>query len=120
MQHVVLVIHLILAVALVMLVLVQRSEGAGLVGPSASGMAPIRGSANILTRATSIVAACFFVTSITLAVVAQQGRATTSLAEQIAVQEQQQGVPPVSDATAPATAPAPAPSETPVVPPTAQ
>lgn len=119
MQHVVLVIHLILAVALVILVLVQRSEGAGLVGPSASSMTPIRGNANILTRATSIIAGCFFLTSITLAVVAQQGRAPTSLAEQIAVQEQQQGVPPVSDAAVPATTP-PAPSTTPVAPPTAQ
>ncbi len=130
MQHVVLVIHLILALALVLLVLVQKSEGAGLVGPSASSMMPIRGNANILTRATGIIAACFFLTSITLAVLADHNRAAVSIADQIAVQEQQ-GQPPVSDAVpppasaaapAPAATPVPAPSvpAAPVTPPTAQ
>ncbi len=123
MQHVVLVIHLILALALVLLVLVQKSEGAGLVGPSASSMMPIRGNANILTRATGIIAACFFLTSITLAVLAHHNRTTASIAEQIAVQEQQQGQPPVSDAvppTVPATIPTTPVPAAPVTPPTAQ
>lgn len=128
MEHIVLIIHLILAFALVVLVLIQRSEGAGLVGPSASNMAPIRGSANILTRATGIIAGCFFVTSLTLAILASHTRAPQSIAEQLATQQQEQGTPPVSDAapvpaapaTAPETAPAtPAPAS-PVTPPTAQ
>lgn len=126
MQHVVLIIHLILALALVLLVLVQKSEGAGLVGPSASSMMPVRSSANILTRATGIIAACFFLTSITLAVLADNNREAVSIADQIAVQEQQ-GQPPVSDAVpppasaeAPAAAPALSVPAAPVTPPTAQ
>lgn len=106
MEHIVLIIHLILAFALVVLVLIQRSEGAGLVGPSASNMAPIRGSANILTRATGIIAGCFFVTSLTLAILASHTRAPQSIAEQLATQQQEQGTPPVSDAAVPVPAPA--------------
>jgi len=83
MEHVVLVIHLIVALVMVILVLLQRSEGAGLAGPSASGMMPVRGSANILSRATGIVATVFFITSITLAILAGSHR-PTSIADQIA------------------------------------
>ena len=74
MQEVVLVIHLIVAVVLVGLVLIQRSEGGGLgMGSSGGGMGSfmsVRGTANLLTRATGVAAACFMVTSITLAILA--------------------------------------------------
>lgn len=82
MEHVILVIHLIVAISMVVLVLLQRSEGAGLAGPSAGGMMPVRGNGNILTRATAIMATLFFITSITLAIMAR-GQAPTSIADQI-------------------------------------
>ncbi len=103
MQHIVLVIHLILAVALVAIVLLQRSEGAGLSGPSAAGMMPIRGTANILTRTTAVLAGGFMLTSLILAILANHQSPRMSLAEAIAQEQQQQldaNSVPVSDAPA--------------------
>ena len=78
MQEVVLVIHLIVAVVLVGLVLIQRSEGGGLgMGGGGGGMGSfmsVRGTANLLTRATGIAAGCFMATSITLAILAGNTR----------------------------------------------
>lgn len=103
MEQVVLVIHLIVAVAMVILVLLQRSEGAGLAGPSGSGMMPVRGSANILTRATSILATIFFITSITLAILAG-GHRPRSIADDI-VADPAAATAPVAPPTADAPAP---------------
>ncbi len=74
MLTVVLVIHLLLTLALVGLVLLQKSEGGGLAtGGGASGGANFlsgRAAGNILTQATVILAVCFMATSILLAVMA--------------------------------------------------
>ena len=78
MDSVVLVIHLFLALAIIGLVLLQRSEGGGLGmgGGGMGGLASPRGAANILTRATAICAAAFFCTSLILAIMA--GRTSTA------------------------------------------
>jgi preprotein translocase subunit SecG len=70
-QTIVLVIHLILAVALVGAVLIQRSEGGGLGigGGAGGGLMSVRGTANLLTRVTAVLAAGFMVTSLTLAII---------------------------------------------------
>ena len=66
-------------------VLLQRSEGGGLgmggggSGGGVSGFMTGRGQANALTRATAILAGLFFLTSITLSVLASQGRGQKSL-----------------------------------------
>lgn len=77
MQHVVLVIHIILALSLIGVVLVQRSEGGGLgIGGGSGGMGGFmtaRGTANFLTRTTAILAACFMGTSLLLAIMASSG-----------------------------------------------
>jgi len=65
---IVLVIHLILAIALVATVLVQRSEGGGLGMGGGMGLMSVRGTANLLTRTTAILAAGFMATSILLAI----------------------------------------------------
>lgn len=72
MESVILVIHLILALAIIGLVLIQRSEGGGLGigGGGMGGLATPKGAANILTRATAICAAAFFCTSLILAIMA--------------------------------------------------
>lgn len=73
MENVVLVIHLILALAIIGLVLLQRSEGGGLGiggGGGLGRLATPRGTANLLTRATAICGACFFATSLILALLA--------------------------------------------------
>ncbi len=75
MENVVLVIHLFLALAIVGLVLLQRSEGGGLGIGGGSGMGRLttaKGAANILTRATGLCAAGFFATSLILGILAGQ------------------------------------------------
>lgn len=73
MQTVIIVIHLLLAVALVITVLLQHSEGGalGIGGNSTGGFMTGRGAANVLTRATAILAALFFGTSIVLTILAR-------------------------------------------------
>lgn len=84
MQNVLIVIHLIIVIALVGVVLLQRSEGGGLGmgsggGGGAGGFMTGRGQANALTRATAILAGLFFLTSIALAIMATQGRTQRSI-----------------------------------------
>ena len=63
-----LIIHAILAVILIIVVLIQRAEGGALgIGGGSDGMSP-RGSADILTRTTSIIAVLFVITSISLTI----------------------------------------------------
>lgn len=74
MESVILVIHLILALAIIGLVLLQRSEGGGLGigggGGGLGGFASARGTANALTKMTALCAFAFFITSLTLGVLA--------------------------------------------------
>ena len=77
MESVALVIHLIFALAIIILVLLQRSEGGGLgigggSGGGLGGFASAKGTANALTKMTSLCAAGFFITSLTLGVLAAQ------------------------------------------------
>ena len=79
MQHVVIVIHLMLVLALIGAVLLQRSEGGGLGIGSSGGFMTSRGTANVLTRTTAILAGLFFVTSLILSILAGMGRAPHSI-----------------------------------------
>lgn len=87
MSAVVLVIHLILAVAIIGLVLLQRSEGGGLgmgsSGGGIGGLASPQATANALTRATWICVGCFFVTSLTLGVIASHAGGNKSILERM-------------------------------------
>ena len=73
METVVIVIHLMVVLALVGVVLLQRSEGGGLGIGGGSGFMTARGAANALTRATAILAVAFFATSLTLSIIARYG-----------------------------------------------
>lgn len=83
MQTVLLVIHLLVVIALVGVVLLQRSEGGGLgLGGGQGGVQGFltgRGQANVLTRATAILAAAFFILSIALSMIATHGRGPASI-----------------------------------------
>ncbi|OWV96023.1 preprotein translocase subunit SecG [Rhizobium sp. R72] len=68
MQTVLIVIHLMIVLALVGVVLIQRSEGGGLGIGGGSGFMSARGTANALTRTTAILATLFFITSLGLGV----------------------------------------------------
>ena len=74
MENVVLTIHLILALLLIGVVLLQRSEGGGLgIGGGGGGTMSARGAATAMTKLTWIFAAAFIVTSITLTILATRG-----------------------------------------------
>ena len=73
MQTIVIVIHLMVVVAMVGAVLLQRSEGGGLGIGGGSGFMTARGAANALTRTTAILAAAFFATSLALALISRYG-----------------------------------------------
>jgi len=70
MQVVIIVIHLMLVLALIGVVLLQKSEGGGLGIGSTGGFMSSRGTANVLTRATAFLAAGFFATSLVLSILA--------------------------------------------------
>lgn len=69
-----LVVHVIIAIALVGVILMQRSEGGGLTGGSPAGLMSARGAGDFLTRATTILATVFILLSIALAAVATINR----------------------------------------------
>jgi preprotein translocase subunit SecG len=75
---VLIVIHLMIVVALIGVVLLQKSEGGGLVS-STSGFLTGRGTANVLTRTTALLAAGFFLTSLALSWLAGMDRKPTSI-----------------------------------------
>jgi preprotein translocase subunit SecG len=84
MATVILVVHLMIAAALVGIVLLQKSEGGALGiggGGGGGGFLTGRGTANALTRATAGLAAAFFVTSLTLTILAQSGTERRSVFE---------------------------------------
>ena len=81
MQHVIIVIHLMLVLALIGVVLLQRSEGGGLGIGSTGGFMTSRGTANVLTRATAVLAALFFLTSLLLSILAGFGHKPSSILE---------------------------------------
>jgi preprotein translocase subunit SecG len=84
MENVILAIHLILALLLTGVVLMQRSEGGGL-GMGGGGAMTGRGVATALTKLTWILAACFIATSITLTVLAAANSAGSSVTDQLGV-----------------------------------
>ena len=85
MTTILLTIHIIIAIALVGTVLLQRNEGGGLGigGSSGGGFMTARGTANLLTRTTAILAAMFFVTSIGLAIIAGAGNEPVSIVDEV-------------------------------------
>lgn len=106
---VILVIHLMIAAALVGVVLIQRSEGGALgIGGGGGGFMSGRGTANVLTRATAILAAGFFATSIILTILANQSPAGRSILDKLnkapassSSQPVDQSTPGVADGAAP-------------------
>ena len=100
-----LVLHAIIAAALVTVILVQRSEGGGLgMGGSPSGLMSARGAADFLTRATGVLATLFVLMSITLAFLAATRRSDTidtTLAHRPGAVAPAQAAPPPADTGAP-------------------
>ena len=73
MENLVLTINVILAILLVFLVLIQKSEGGALgLGVSQESFVSSRSAGNFLTRATAIIATLFIITSIVLTIISKQ------------------------------------------------
>lgn len=84
MENVVLTVHLILAVLLIGVVLLQRSEGGGLgMGGGGGGVMTGRQAANALSKATWVLAVAFLVTSLALTVIAARNASSGSIVDQL-------------------------------------
>lgn len=83
MQTILLVIYLMVVVALIGVVLIQRSEGGGLGIGGGSGFMSARGTANALTRTTAILAALFFVLALGMGILARYESQPTDILDRI-------------------------------------
>jgi preprotein translocase subunit SecG len=83
MTTIILIIHIIISISIVGLVLMQRSEGGGLGIGGGNNFMSARGTADLLTRATTILAIAFFCTSILLAMLAGYGKKSTSIIDEV-------------------------------------
>ena len=93
-----LIVQTLIALSLVGVILMQRSEGGGLgVGGSSSGFMTARGAADFLTRSTAILGGMFIILSIVMAAIAgatrEPAKIDTSLAGKLAPTEQSQPAP---------------------------
>ena len=84
MENFIIVINIILAVLLVLVILLQKSEGGALgLGVSQDSFITSRSAGNILTKTTAILAALFILTSISLTVMSKDQFSTTSVLEKV-------------------------------------
>ena len=84
MENFILVLNIILAILLVIVVLLQKSEGGALgIGASQDSFMSSRSASNLLTKATAIIATLFIITSISLTIMAQKKISTSSVLERI-------------------------------------
>ena len=114
MDTVVIVIHLMAVVALVAVVLLQRSEGGALGMGGGDQFMTMRGQGNVLTRATTILAAIFFATSLAMSILARMNAPPTSVLDAAPAAQTAPIVP--TTPNAPATAPVTSDSGTPATP----
>src|SRR5262249_15325237 len=79
MQQFIIVVHLMIVLAMIGVVLLQKSEGGGLGIGSTGGFLSSRGTSNVLTRTTGMLAGAFFATSLILSILAGFHRNPTSI-----------------------------------------
>lgn len=86
MANVLIVAYLLIVLALIAVILIQRSEGGalGIGGGGGGGLTTARGSANLLTRTTAILATLFFATAIGLTIINELDRSTSSILDRAA------------------------------------
>src|ERR1700689_1370854 len=100
MQTVIIVVHLMIVATLIATVLLQKSEGGGLGVGGGAGFMSSRGTANLLTRTTAVLAVGFFLTSLLLSWLASYDRKSSSIIDGIpASQSQPGGATPVAPPT---------------------
>ena len=101
METVLIVIHLMVVIAMVVVVLLQRSEGGALGigggGAGGGGLFSSRGTANVLTRTTAILAVTFFATSILLTVLARNANNAATILDTIGSEQPASGSTPIGE-----------------------
>jgi preprotein translocase subunit SecG len=93
MQTVAIVVHLMIVATLIATVLLQKSEGGGLGVGGGGGFMSSRGTANLLTRTTAVLAAGFFLTSLFLSWYASYDRKPSSILDGAPASQSQPGAP---------------------------
>ena len=118
MNTVLLIVHLFVTLLLIGVVLIQRSEGGGLGIGTSQGMGSFmsgRGTANLLTRTTAVLAVIFFALSMALAALNRGGSVGTSILDRVPTGTPANGVP-TPTAPIPGAPAAPAPGGAPATP----
>ncbi|MDH5785161.1 MAG: preprotein translocase subunit SecG [Chromatiales bacterium] len=110
METIILIVHVLAAVGVVALVLIQQGKGADMGAAFGSGASSTvfgsQGSSSFITRATAILATTFFITSMGLAMISSQGVEDTSVVEAVTSQEVDSGAPVAEDMPSAPEAPA--------------
>ena len=88
MENIILILNIILAVLLVGVILLQKSEGGALgIGVSQDSFISSRSAGSVLTKATAIIATLFIVTSISLTIMSKEEFSSSSVLERIEEKE---------------------------------
>ena len=88
MENFILVLNIISAILLVLVILLQKSEGGALgIGASQDTFISSRTAGNFLTKSTAIIAALFIITSISLTIISNKGMSSTSVLEKVEEKE---------------------------------
>ena len=84
MENIILVLNVILAIILVIIILLQRSEGGALgLGASQDSFITSRSAGSFLTKVTAIIATLFIITSISLTIISKEEFSSTSVLEKV-------------------------------------
>jgi len=84
MENFILILNITLAILLVVVILLQKSEGGALgIGASQESFISSRSAGNFLTKVTAIIASLFIITSISLTIIAQKEIPTSSVLEKV-------------------------------------
>ena len=84
MENIVLTLNIILAILLVIVVLLQKSEGGALgIGASQESFISSRSAGNFLSKTTAIIATLFIITSVSLTIISNEGKSSSSVLEKI-------------------------------------
>jgi len=84
MENIILTLNIILAIILVLIILLQKSEGGALgIGVSQDSFISSRSAGSFLTKATAIIATLFIITSISLTIMSKEEFASSSVLETI-------------------------------------
>ena len=88
MENIILVFNIILAIILVAIILLQKSEGGALgLGVSQDSFISSRSAGSVLTKATAIIATLFIITSISLTIISKEEFSSASVLERVEEQE---------------------------------